>query len=82
MPAPILRRTPLFLGDHWPRLSVSDAQADPWATAPGSAGVTAASGLTVHVQPYQAGHDLTSRTPPCRRTRGLSHGHGQLTFTA
>lgn len=70
MPAPILHRTPFFLGDHSPWLSVSDAQADPWATAPGSAEVTAASGLPA--QPYQAGHDLTvadCAMPPCSRSR-------------
>ena len=70
MPAPILHRTLFFLGDHWPRLSVSDAQADPWATAVGSGQVTAVSGPSA--QPYQAGHDLTaadSAMPPCSRSQ-------------
>lgn len=69
MPAPFTGPS-FFLGDHSRRLSVSDAQADPWATAPGSAEVTAASGLPA--QPYQAGHDLTvadCAMPPCSRSR-------------
>jgi hypothetical protein len=77
MPTLILYRTPFFLGDHWPRPPVSDAQTDPWATAPGSAEVTAVSGPPT--RPYRARHDLTvadSAVPPCRRAhvRGLISG--------
>jgi hypothetical protein len=70
MPAPIRHWAPFFSGDHWPRLSVSDAQADPWATAQGSAEVIAVSGPPAH--PYRAGHDLIladSVMPPCSRSR-------------
>jgi hypothetical protein len=57
MPTSIFCGTPFALSDHWARLSVSDAQAGPWATTPGRAGVTAVSGMPI--QPNQAGHDLT-----------------------
>jgi hypothetical protein len=70
MSAPILRRTPFFLGDHWPRLAVSDAQADRWATVPGGVEVTAVSGPPA--QPYQAGRELAvanSAMPPRSRSR-------------
>jgi hypothetical protein len=70
MPVPILHRTLFFPGDHWPQFSASDAQADPWATAPGSAEVTAVSGPPA--LPDQAGHDLTvaaSAMPPGSRSR-------------
>jgi hypothetical protein len=62
MPAAALRRIPLSVTDRRALLSVSEGQAGPRATAPGSTEVTAACG--VPARPHQDGHDLTPRTPP------------------
>ena len=60
MPAPALRRTLLVATDRRALLCVSEAQAGPQATAPGSTEVTAASGMPSRIK---TGITRLSRTP-------------------
>jgi len=57
MPAAAPRRTPLSVSDRRALLSVSEAQADTRATAPGSTEATAAFGMPC--RPHHDGHNLT-----------------------
>lgn len=61
MPAAVPLLDPLSVTDRRALLSVSEAQAGPRATAPGSTEVATASG--VPARPYQDGHDLTFTDP-------------------
>jgi len=60
MPAPALRRTLLLVTDRRALLYISEAQAGPQATAPGSTEVTAASGMPGRIK---TGITRLSRTP-------------------